>query len=586
MELKDIRTITESDDLSDDAKVFVAQTETVDGEEKTVFRQVPAGKVGAKEADGISYDNTENDLLSSENVQGAIDELTVALTALGFSWPRYGVSGVGGSAAALTRLWDAEGKTATAGTDTEEAASDFDGCYPFERKKCVGSWALSEDGDKAVFTVNAYYGDADYAEDGSMGNFVAYEVKPFYWYHDYSEATDMILGVSPGKNGTGWEYHPVCLDRDGNVRENTYLACYELAVDGDGLPVSLPGYHPQSGSYYALRNTARKYLDGLVADYAMLDTTAIWHYNWLLMTIEFATQNMQNVMYGAASNRYNAADVITTAPADNQLVVTATIGGYFYVGQTIYIGATYSTTPSGVDAYNIITAKEACDADGTLNADGEYILITYSGTSRDVTDGTTTISSRPWITGTCTGYNESLDAVLGHTGSPVSNTSGKYPCMYRWLENPYGNINKTTVDLMNARVTDDDGNYYLEWYYLDDPASYMPSSASYPNQSDLDTYWEKMDTITPVESYVNGYLKEFGYDDDKPWVPIPVLTSGGSASTYYCDYASLVAPFAVRAVRRGGYVNYGAAAGPCYMNANNAPSDGTWYFGGGLQMIR
>lgn len=35
--------------------------------------------------------------------------------------PRFGVQGIGGSKAALTRLWDSVGKTATPGTDTVEA---------------------------------------------------------------------------------------------------------------------------------------------------------------------------------------------------------------------------------------------------------------------------------------------------------------------------------------------------------------------------------------------------------------------------------------------------------------------------------
>ena len=103
--------------------------------------------------------------------------------------PRFGVSGVGGSASALTRLWDAVGMTATPSTDTVAGSSDFDDHAPFNRRKCVGTWSAGD--GKAVFTVKAYEGDADYAEDGSMGDYVAVDVTPFYYIEDGD-----IIGVS------------------------------------------------------------------------------------------------------------------------------------------------------------------------------------------------------------------------------------------------------------------------------------------------------------------------------------------------------------------------------------------------------
>ena len=103
--------------------------------------------------------------------------------------PRFGVSGVGGSAPALTRLWDAVGMTATPSTDTVAGSSDFDDYAPFNRRKCVGTWSAGD--GKAVFTVEAYEGDADYAEDGSMGDYVAVDVTPFYYIEDGD-----IIGVS------------------------------------------------------------------------------------------------------------------------------------------------------------------------------------------------------------------------------------------------------------------------------------------------------------------------------------------------------------------------------------------------------
>lgn len=50
--------------------------------------------------------------------------------------------------------------------------------------------------------------------------------------------------------------------------------------------------------------------------------------------------------------------------------------------------------------------------------------------------------------------------------------------------------------------------------------------------------------------------------------------------------ANLVNSNEVRAVRRGGNVNNGANAGPCYFNANNAVSNANWNYGAALILIQ
>lgn len=500
----------------------------------------------------------------------------------------FGVAGVGGSSPTLTRLWDAAGLTATPGTDEAAGSSDFDRFPVFNRKKCVGSWSVVD--SKAVFTPQAYYGDADYAEDGTMGDYVAVEIPPIYWYEDKESG---ILGVS-GSAASGWDPHPVCVDKDGNVREKTYLPCYALALK-DGHAVSLPGYHNYFGCYKDNWDQAKTYGDGSTfANYAIIEPSAVDHYEWLMQTIEFATQDMQTVMMGAVSMPYNTNHKITAAPAANKVVVTAAIGDLFVVGQTIYIGATHSTSPSsrvGAD-YNQITAIENCTADGTLSESGTYRLITYSGTDRtaSIVADTTTISSRPWITGATQGFASGVSAVLGHTGSPVSNSSAKYPMLYRWRENVYGNQNMTALDLMDVRVEVDTDTYKLQWYHNPDlrhlgAAKYYPSSTSKPDATDLSTEangWKLLGVETPTGSYVNGYIKEESADERWSHVRVPTLTKNGSATTYYADYAALVHSYVVRAVRRRGAVLDGRYYGPRCVNAYYAPSSAHWYFGSGL----
>lgn len=500
---------------------------------------------------------------------------------------RFGVLGVGGSAAALTRLWDAAGLTATPGTDEAAGSSGFDNFAPFNRKKCVGSWSVVD--SKAVFTPQAYYGDADYAEDGTMGDYVAVDQPPVYWYEDKANG---IIAVS-GNPASGWEPHPACVDKDGNVREHTYLPCYALALK-DSHAVSLPGYHNFFGCYKDNWDQAKTYGDGsTLANYAIIEPSAVDHLEWLLQTIEFATQDMQTVMQGATSMPYNTNHKITAAPAANKVVLTAAIGDLFVVGQTIYIGADHSASPSSKGAaYNCITAIQKCDADGTLNESGTYRLITYDGTDRteSITADTTKIASRPWITGATQGYASGVSAVLGHTGSPVSNSDAKHPMLYRWRENTYGNQNMTCLDLMDVRVEVSTDVYKLQWYHNPDlqhlgAAKYYPSSTSKPDLTDLQTEangWKLLGVETPSSSYANGYIKEESADDRYPHVRVPTLTKNGSATTYYADYAFLVNSTVVRAVRRRGAVADGRYYGPRYVYAISATSYANWYSGSGL----
>ena len=492
--------------------------------------------------------------------------------------PRFGVSGVGGSAPALTRLWDAVDMTATPSTDTVAGSSDFDDYAPFNRRKCVGAWSAGD--GKAVFTVKAYEGDADYAEDGSMGDYVAVDVTPFYYIEDGD-----IIGVSE-QQFPGWKIHPVCVDLDGNIRAHTYLPVYALSKK-DGKAVSLPGFQNQNGAYATLWTAAKTYNDSDAAAYAILEPSAVDHYEWLLMTIEFATQNMQSVITSASSLRLSEDDKITAKPAANKIVIEDK-GGTFIPGQMINIGSTVWGCED-ITLQNNVVSSEKCDANGTPDSNGEYTLIVYGGTDRSdsITVGTSVVASRPWITGATAGYVDGIDAVLGHTGSPISNSSGKYPMRYRWRENVYGNQFMTAHDLADVRVSEGDEQYHLDWYYQSDPRKVTtPANFDLTTLQDPTKGWVKLSPVTPASSYVNGYVKTLEFDDQYPHVKVPTLTIGASSTTYYCDYAYLVNTPEVRAVRRRGLVYDGSYVGPRYFYAYYAPSTASWSYGGELFFIQ
>ena len=528
---------------------------------------IKAGVKYPPNSDLIAFTD-ETGKIQATNVKDALTELAA------FHSPKYGVSGVGGITVTLTRLWDSVGKTAEVGTDTQTAVNNFDGLAPFNRRKCVGDWATV--GGKPVFTVQSYYGDPDFAEDGTKGNYVAVEIDPLWYYQeDFSQNNPNsiagVIGVSAYQI-FGWKPHPICLNTDGTIRAKTYLPCYSLALK-DGVACSLPGYHNEGGTYYALMTAAKTYNAA-----AILEPSIARHYEWLLFTIEFATTNCQSIMSGASGMPYVATDTISVEAANtNFVIVTNAIGAKYTVGQTIYLGTTHSTSAAIADL-NVITAIEKCDLNGTLNSSGLYYKITFDGTARSVTTSTT-ISSRPWKTGSC-------NTVLTPSGSPSGATSpasaDKYPMRYRYRENIWGNQHSTLFDLFAKLTgTDTQGDpYKLEWYYCIDK-SYSPANINKPDATDLAT--ATFIKFPQTTEHVNGYIKAIAMDKSNPCVITPVVQTGASETQYYCDYGYIVnGTVSVRAVRLGGSPLNGAIDGVLDVYAHSAPSSAHWTYGGGL----
>lgn len=484
---------------------------------------------------------------------------------------KYGVSGIGQSASALTRLWDSVGMVAQVGTDGDNSnvANDFDTAAPFMRRKCVGKWYLIN--GKTVFRPNAYYGDTDYTEDGSMGDYVAVECPRAYYY-----LKDGVLGVSD-RQYPGWRPFDIfCVDHNPqDTIPYAYLPAYALALK-DGKAVSLPGLDNFQGCYKDVIDACRTY-DGDAGAYAFSQPWAVNFYEWALFTVEFATQNCQGVMQGCASLRHSADDSATLR-ADGKWLLSN------YQAARV-VGECISIQPTNVDinsatyyASHKITSITRCDASGNTSSSGAYQLIETEdlGLEREYIVGESyRIVARPWRTGTCNG-------VSTPSGSPVSNTNGYFPMRYRWRENVYSNQHKTIADLFN-KIVAIDSSYMLEWYYLPDPAGYTPSATSKPDATDLTTdKFVLLDIETPVSNYANGYIKSKQYSEELPDVWIPLVTTGAGASSYYCDYAYLVYSHAVRSVRCGGNWSLGLSDGFSSLLSNSAPSLASATFGGDL----
>ena len=446
---------------------------------------------------------------------------------------QYGVrfEGAANSGDTVTRLYDAQGLVAGVGTDTQTAVNDFDHIYPWSaRRRCCGTF--DETGN---FVVNAYEGEAGYATDGTGGE-VWVEHSLFYYKHIYDGDAEEIL-ISAFPIG-GFLPAPIFVLPDGTVSQKAYTAAYPMATV-DGKATSRSGVFSDICSLNSAMTTARTLGKNYTAT-----TTAEWYTDCLYMWVEFATRDLQSVMAGASSLPYDNTNTATVAETNvNRMIVANAVADAFVVGQTIGIGTSLGGTQ--IASNRVVTAIDVYDADNKA--------ISFDGSPVNIAVGNIVWSS-VYINGTC-------DHVLSSSGSPVSNTSGKYNCIYRGKETPYGNAFEWISDILLKR----EGGGTIEDPYIYD-IYYLPDLAKYANGAITDDYI-KLNYQLPAD---DGYIKKLGFDSRYPHLRLPAQL-GGSSSAYYTDYYYPPAND-ICAAHVGGFVSYGKNDGPCYWYCHYQPT--------------
>lgn len=470
---------------------------------------------------------------AAANAQNALTELE------GASVARYGVKfgGSANSGATVQRLYNAFGLTANVGTDTETATNDFDNIYPWSgRKRCCGYW--DENGS---FVVNAYEGEPGYTTDGSNGE-VWVETPLFYYKHTYGDDGSEEIVITSHPIG-GFEPSPIHINADGSLSQKAYTAAYPMAVV-DNKPTSRSGVYTPIMSLNSGMTNAR-----LMGEKYTTTTTAEQYVKCLLMWVEFATRDIQTKMKGCSYLSYSKDHTATVAEeAANRIIISKNYASSYVVGQGIAIGTALGST----NVANNRTVTAIADYDDTNTA------ISFDGDPVNIAVGNI-VFAIAWKTGSC-------DNVLTSSGSPVSNTSGKYTCIYRGEETPFGNAFEWISDVLFKRegsgTTEDPYSYDI--YFLKDPTQY--SNGTITNN------YTKLNFKLPT---ADEYVKKLGFDSRFPWLRIP-CEAGASSSTYYADYYYRPA-YAVTAAGVGGSWNSGSYCGPCCWYCSLAPS-GTLVF--------
>lgn len=260
--------------------------------------------------------------------------------------------------------------------------------------------------------------------------------------------------------------------------------------------------------------------------YQLLDIHAIELLRTLFF-IEYANLGIQSVMAGYTTGQYSASHTLTadTDPAGNTLVVANATGALYAVGQAISVG----TVLGGVQRFygRTITNIQA-DIPGAGST-----TITFDGDAVALTTGDILYNS-----GWKNGFSIN---VAGHTGSIGSNSTGKYPCVYRGIENLFGNVFQF-VDGVN--ISD-----YQAWIALnaDDYASNVFASP----------YVQ----LGYVNASSNNYVATMGRDNVYPFAQFPATVADANSSPYRDFYYGAAG---ARVAQFGGRWANGASAGLSY----------------------
>jgi prepilin-type N-terminal cleavage/methylation domain-containing protein len=102
------------------------------------------------------------------------------------------------------------------------------------------------------------------------------------------------------------------------------------------------------------------------------------------------------------------------------------------------------------------------------------------------------------------------------SGSPTSNTEGKYPMKYRGIENLWGNV-RQFVDGINIR----------------DGVAYVSKNA---NTYASDIFSGDYSALSYTNANSSGYGVKMGFDVNNPYIQIPIEIASVSDNCRYCDY--------------------------------------------------
>ena len=383
--------------------------------------------------------------------------------------PIYGVFWNKGASPALTRTDASVGMVANVGVDSTFARNDFDSAEIFREMQPV----TDTYGNVFIRIPKFYIKKTDGA------GFKTWQVSKTQY---------------PGF------YRPWCFWDFTNSRELPYIDIgkYKATQDGSSRLESKPGNPPLvSTNIVNFRTYAQNNNTGGLLGYQQLDIH-VYDIIRTLMFVEFATLDIQSIMQGFTTGQYAAAhvDLEGDGSATTTIVVTDAQGALYRVGQPISCG----TALGGVQRFY---GRSIVSITANVSGSGRTHIV-FDGDSVAISAGDVLYNSG-WKNGFSSG-------IAASSGSIGSNADGKYPCMYRGIESPYGDIWQF-VDGVN--ISD------LQAWVCRNAEGYASNVFASPYEQ-----------LSYVNHNANNYVQATGYDANNPFAEFPTAVSAVGDSGY------------------------------------------------------
>ena len=346
-----------------------------------------------------------------------------------------------------------------------------------------------------------------------------------------------------GTSFRGWQiskhrhpgfYLPWCFWDFANSKELPYvdIGKNKATKDASNRLESKPNLYPLViDTIVNFRTFARNNNAGGLLGYQQLDIHVV-DLLQALFYVEFATLNSQAIMQGYTTGQYLVTHTATVAEtAVNRIIVANAHADLYRVGQAISVG----TSLGGNQIFygRNITAIDVYDASNKA--------VSFDGAAVNIAVGNI-LYNTGWKNGFSSG-------IAASSGSIISNTDGKYPCAYRGIESPFGDMFQF-VDGVNI-------NERRAWV--------TPNAADYASNVFASPYLQ----LGYVNHSADDYISAMGHDSNYPYAAFPTAV-GGSTTTFYSDY--YYQSTGQRIALFGGGGSSGASAGASYWDLRNTSS--------------
>lgn len=410
---------------------------------------------------------------------------------------------------------DYKNKTCTriAGAKNLTAGADFDKFSMYGgRKRCN----VSDGG-----TINAYYGDEGYTEDGSNGQVMVYQPKFYY----------LVCPLEYDRQETGYGYH---------LRKANY---YVSETQRAGFKL-----HP---AFYDKNGNEVDYILMSAYEGCIYDTSA----NAYLKNDEQVMDASKDKFSSIAGARpASGVSQNLTRPNIEQLAKNRGEGWHSFGIKTASMEQLLMIVEMGMMNLQTAIGQGVVNLPWTTGSDTTSSYAGATGSTASLGNGT----------------GRATETTTYEGGVATKNTAdGKTSICYRGVENFWGNIWKFAYGI----------NFYCE---VGKPfLGYVCKDFNYAESKRTDNY-ENIGFALPSE---NGYVSAMGYSTNYDWLFLPSEVKGNSSLPVGDYYYQNNTWDGYRIARLGGYWSYGSSAGGFYWTLIAGVGNRYRYIGGRLVYV-